>query len=269
MENENVYPRVILGLDISTACIGACLVKDDGESDLPKIEILTHKTPKVPRKIKGIEALFIRKQIFEDEFISTLTGYGITDVVIEEPLLSSNNVNTVATLLRFNGMIAESVYRVLGVVPSFISSYDARMYSFPELVALRKFNKKGEEYPVSHVKKAIRDNHPVLFGAYPFDIDKKSVMMNMVNEVYPDIPWVLDKDGELKKENYDACDSLICALAYVNINHHGIEPVNVCNAVIDDKKDLENTVVEYETVIWDRRYKKTMMLAKKTAKPEE
>ena len=82
MENENVYPRVILGLDISTACIGACVVTDDGKSDHPTIEILTHKTPKISRKIKGIEALFLRKNIFEEEFIGTLTGYGITDIVI-------------------------------------------------------------------------------------------------------------------------------------------------------------------------------------------
>ena len=264
MENETTYPRVILGLDISTACIGACLVKDNGNGDLPEIEILTHKSPKVGRKIKGIEALFIRKQIFEDEFIKTLTGYGITDVVIEEPLLSSNNVNTVATLLRFNGMIAEAVYRILGVVPNFISSYDARTFSFPELVALRKFNKKGEEYSLSHVKKAIKDNHPALFGAYPFDIDKKQVMMNMVNEAYPGIPWVLDKNGELKKENYDACDSLICALAYVNTNHHGISPITICDSEIIEGDN--ETTINYTTSIWDRKYEKKMILAKK---PEE
>ena len=267
MEENAVYPRVILGLDISTACIGACLVVDDGKSDHPRIEILTHKTPKVPKKIKGIEALFIRKNIFEEEFIKTLTGYGITDVVIEEPLLSSNNVNTVATLLRFNGMIAESVYRNLGIVPNFISSYDARMYSFPELVSLRKFNKKGEEYSLSHVKKAIKDNHPVLFGAYPFDIDKKSVMMNMVNEVYPEIPWILDKNGELKKENYDACDSLICALAYVNINHHGLAPIDIVDSSIDDKTDPDNIIVEYSTSVWDRKYTKKMLLAKTKDEP--
>ena len=260
MENDTTYPRTILGLDISTACIGACLVIDDGNSDIPKIEILTHKTPKVPRKIKGIEALFIRKQIFEDEFIKTLTGYGITDVVIEEPLLGSNNVNTVATLLRYNGMIAECVYRILGIVPCFISSYDARMYSFPELVALRKFNKKGEEYSLSHVKKAIKDNHPVLFGAYPFDIDKKSVMMNMVNEIYPDIPWILDKNGELKKENYDACDSLICALAYVNINHHGVAPITITDSKITEQTD--SYIVDYTTEVWDRKHNKKLILAK-------
>jgi RNA polymerase sigma factor (sigma-70 family) len=107
---NTIYPRIILGLDISTACIGVSIVKDNGD-DKPEILYLSHKTPKISRKIKGIEALFLRKQIFEDEFINDIAKqYEITDVVIEEPLLSSNNVNTVATLLRFNGMISEAIY---------------------------------------------------------------------------------------------------------------------------------------------------------------
>lgn len=261
-EKNTIYPRVILGLDISTACIGVCIVKDDG-GDKPEILYLSHKTPKVPRKIKGIEALFLRKQIFEDEFINEIaSNYNITDVVIEEPLLSSNNVNTVATLLRFNGMISEAIYRLIGVVPNFISSYDARMYSFPELVSVRKFNKKGEEYSLKHVMDAIKKENIVLFGSYPFDVDKKTVMMNMVNEMYSenDISWVLGKNGELKKENYDACDSLICALAYININHHGVEKPIITNY---NKDETENEVIiSYETKIWDRIYKKTLRLNK-------
>ena len=264
MENtENqIYPRIILGLDISTACIGVCVVKDNG-SDKPEILYLGHKTPKISRKIKGIEALFLRKQIFEDEFIKEIaTSYTITDVVIEEPLLSSNNVNTVATLLRFNGMISEAIYRIIGVVPNFISSYDARMFSFPELVSLRKYNKKGEEYPLKHVNDAIKKDNIVLFGAYPFDIDKKTVMMNMVNEMYKDSPieWVLDKEGQLKKENYDACDSLICALAYVNINHHGVDKPIIENVA---KEEMNNEVkISYTTKIWDRKYEKNIILSK-------
>lgn len=258
---ESVYPRYILGLDISTACIGVCVVKDNG-TDKPEILYLGHKTPKIPRKIKGIEALFLRKQIFEDEFIKEIaTSYTITDVVIEEPLLSSNNVNTVATLLRFNGMISECIYRIIGVVPNFISSYDARMYSFPELVSLRKYNKKGEEYPIKHINTAIKQDNIVLFGAYPFDIDKKTVMMNMVNEMYSDAPieWILDSKGELKKENYDACDSLICALAYVNINHHGIEKPTI---VEHDTAVAGNIVtISYTTKIWNKTFKKTLILS--------
>ena len=259
---NDVYPRIILGLDISTACIGVCIVKDNG-GDKPEILYLSHKTPKISRKIKGIEALFLRKQIFEDEFLKEIaTQYDITDVVIEEPLLSSNNVNTVATLLRFNGMISEAIYRIIGVVPNFISSYDARMYSFPELVSIRKYNKKGEEYPIKHINDAIKKDNIVLFGAYPFDVDKKTVMMNMVNEMYHDtgISWVLDKNNELKKENYDACDSLICALAYININHYGVE-----KPTIEDVKKEENNdeiIITYKTKIWNRTYSKILRLSK-------
>ncbi len=253
--DSNVYPRTILGLDISTACIGVCVVRDDGKSDKPEILYLSHKTPKIPRKIKGIEALFLRKNIFEKEFIEEVSSaYNITDVVIEEPLLSSNNVNTVATLLRFNGMISEAIYRILGLVPNFISSYDARLYSFPELAAIRKFNKKGIPYPIKHIKKAITDNKLVLFGAYPFDIDKKTVMMNMVNEMYKDNPiqWVENNRGGLKKENYDACDSLICALAYININHHGVEEPKISSyTTASGSNDIH-----YEVNIWNRVYHK-------------
>ena len=141
-ERDFKIHRVVLGLDVSTTCIGASIVIDDGTSK-PEIIKITHISPKISKNIKGIEALCIKKQIFENEFLVKLKDFGITDVVIEEPLLSGTNTLVVSTLLRFNGMISESVYRVLGVVPCFISSYDSRMFSFPELCSLRKYNKKG------------------------------------------------------------------------------------------------------------------------------
>ena len=254
---ENKYPRVIMGLDVSTACIGVSIVADFGEGT-PEIIKITHVSPKVPKKIKGIEALLLRKQIFEDEFLVTLKDSGITDVVIEEPLVSSNNAVTVATLLRFNGMICDAIYRVLGIIPQFISSYDARTYSFPELLALRKFNKKGEEIPLKGIKKSIKDNHVVLFGAYPYEVDKKVVMMNKVNEVYTNIQWLLNKDGEVKKENYDACDSLVCVLAYININRYGVEEPKIIQSMII--QDDGQTVVEYTVSMWGKEYDKKLIL---------
>lgn len=247
--------RVILGLDISTSCIGACILTDDGEG-IPDMKILTHRSPKIPQKLKGIEAMFLRKVIFETEFLSSLRNAGITDVIIEEPLLSSNNVNTIATLLKFNGMVAESVYHTLGVVPNFISSYDARLYSFPELASLRKYNKKGVEYPIKHIREAIKNDSLSLFGSYPFDVDKKKVMMKMVNTLYPDIPWMYNAKGELRKENFDACDSLVCALAFINLNRNGIDKPVIGKSKIEtiDKGYL----VSYETKIWGETYQKTL-----------
>ena len=255
------HPRVILGLDVSTACIGASIVMDDG-SEIPKIAKITHFTPKISNKIKGIEALCLKKKLFQEEFLAQLTEYYITDVVIEEPLLSSNNVNTVATLLRFNGMVSDAVYNTLGLVPCFISSYDARMFSFPDLVSLRKFNKKGEQYSLSHIKSAIKKNHLVLFGSYPFDVDKKQVMMNKVNEIYKDIEWIYNKKNELKKENYDACDSLVCVLAYININRNGIVQPMILSDSVKIEENEKNIEIDYKVTIWDKILNKKILLDK-------
>lgn len=204
--------RIILGLDVSTTTIGISLMSyKNGE--IPKILKLTHISPKVNKGIKGIEALCLKKNIFENEFLIQYKDFNITDVVIEEPLMRSNNVYTVATLLRFNGMVSDSVYRLLGVVPTYISSYDSRRYAFPELMAVRKFNKNGEPYNESKIKR----NKPVLFGEYPWDIDKKQIVLDKVSELYPDIEWIYNKKGNLKKENFDSSDAICCVLALINM----------------------------------------------------
>lgn len=261
-KNENIqkltYPRIILGLDVSTVCIGVSIIADFGEGT-PEIIKITHVSPKISNKIKGIEALLKRKEIFEKEFLPTLIDSGITDVVIEEPLLSSNNSYTVGTLLRFNGMICDSIYRVLGIVPNFISSYDARTFSFPDLLSIRKFNKKGEELSLNTIKKSMKDNHAVLFGGYPYDIDKKVIMMNKVDELYPNIEWIRNKKGEIKKENYDACDSLVCALAYVNINRYGVDSPLIKEVVITNNEN-KPTKITYKMGFWGKEYEREIIL---------
>ena len=127
MENTN-QKNIILGLDISTTTIGVCLLLDDG-SEFGKIIELTHVNPKVPRKTSHEKALFLKTEIFENEFLVKYKDYGITKCVIEAPLLGSNNVNTVSTLLQFNGMISLAVFKVLGIVPNYISSYEATKYA--------------------------------------------------------------------------------------------------------------------------------------------
>ena len=71
--------NLILGLDISTACIGISIVYDDGVNE-PEIVKITHVVPKIDKKIKGIEALILRKKIFEEEFLKNIKDIGITEV---------------------------------------------------------------------------------------------------------------------------------------------------------------------------------------------
>ena len=197
----------ILGLDVSTKTIGISLFEDNGDGG--KLQMLTHITPKVKPKPKdNIELLIKKAQIFQFEFLEKYSDIDISRVIIEEPLVRSNNVNTVATLLRFNGMICRSVYEVLNLVPEFISSYDARKFAFPELMEIRKVNKKGEPYS----EKEIEKKQPVLFGGHPFDVDKKQIIWEKVNEREPQIVWVYDKHQRLSKENFDMTDAYACVL---------------------------------------------------------
>lgn len=218
MEEENNI-RIILGIDVSTACLGVSLAKYEGD----EIEILkiSHVKPKISKKIKGTEALFLKAKQFKEEFIEQYKDIGLTDIVIEEPLPNSQNNNTVTTLLRFNGMISQSIYEATGIVPKYISSYDARKYAFPELMAVRKFNKKGEQYDEKKIRRALRNNELVLYGDYPFDCQKKHIVWNKISEMFPNIQWEYNKAGDLKTENFDASDSLVCILGYVNKERHG------------------------------------------------
>ncbi len=117
-----------------------------------KLLELTHITPKIkPQPENKIEELFRKVDAFE-KLLTRYMDLEIDKVIIEEPLLNSNNVNTVGTLLRFNGMISKVVDDVLGVVPEFISSYDSRSHAFPELMSIRTQDKKGILYKEKDLK---------------------------------------------------------------------------------------------------------------------
>ena len=177
MEKNKEY---LLSLDISTSVIGIALFENLGTSG--ELKVLQYVSPKVkPLPETKMEELFKKVEIFESEFLIKMKNFGVTKVVIEEPLLQSNNVYTIATLLRFNGIISKAVYDTLGVVPDFISSYDARKYAFPELMQVRKFKKDGTPL----LEKRILKNTPVLFRDYPFDCDKKYILWEKVAELEP------------------------------------------------------------------------------------
>jgi hypothetical protein len=205
-------PEFILALDVSTSTIGIALFENLGNKG--KLKLLHHVSPKVkPQPQNKMEELFKKVEIFEKEFLTNYADFGITKVIIEEPLLQSNNVYTIGTLLRFNGMISKSVYDTIGVVPEFISSYDARKFAFPELMAVRKFKKDGT--PLT--EKQIEKNQPVLFGAYDFDVDKKYVLWEKVAELEPQVTWFYDKKNKLKKETFDTSDAYVCGIGYMNM----------------------------------------------------
>lgn len=246
MENDK---DIILGLDVSTTCIGCCLLWNDG-SKYGKVIELTHIVPKVSKKIKTIESLFLKDAIFTNEFLMKWKDIGIKKVVIEEPLLSSNNSITVSTLLRFNGMISESVYNVLNIVPEYISSYEARKFSFPNLMGIRKYHKDGTMVAKEKILSALKKNNLVLFGAYPWDVDKKTILQSNVAEIFPEITWVYDNNGELRKENFDASDAYVACYGYLNKARHGELDMKISNIELTDE------YITYDLEYWGETEKR-------------
>jgi RNase H-fold protein (predicted Holliday junction resolvase) len=184
----------ILGLDISTKTIGFALFEEEG---LELLE-LTHFSPIIkPRPDDLIEEL-IKKALAFEKKLESYKNMGIQQVIIEQPLLTSNNVYTVGTLMRFNALVSKVVFDVLGVVPKYISTYDSRKYAFPELYSE---NNKGKK---------------VLFGAYPKGCDKKQIIWELVASKEPQITWLYTRNNTLKKENFDMTDAYACVLGYVN-----------------------------------------------------
>jgi RNase H-fold protein (predicted Holliday junction resolvase) len=183
----------VLGLDVSTKTIGWALF------DIQSRELLelTHISPvPKPKEENKIKELLLKGEIFRSKLLE-YKDMGITKVIIEEPLLNSNNVYTVQTLLRFNTLITKEIYDVLGVVPDFISTYNSRKFAFPELTQL---NDKGKY---------------VLFGGLPKDIDKKMIIWDLIAKKEPQITWLYTRNNTLKKENFDQTDAYCCVIGHM------------------------------------------------------
>jgi RNase H-fold protein (predicted Holliday junction resolvase) len=183
----------VLALDISTKTIGVALF------DITTKELLelTHVSPiPKPKRENKMEELLVKSGIVRFK-IENYRNLNVTHVIIEEPLLNSNNIYTIQTLLRFNTLVFKEIYDVLGVIPEFISTYNSRKFAFPHLV---QPNDKGKH---------------VLFGGYPKDIDKKMIIWELVAKREPQITWNYTKNNTLKKENFDQSDAYTCALGYM------------------------------------------------------
>jgi hypothetical protein len=112
----------VLGLDVSTKTIGWALFDIQSQELLE----LTHISPiPKPKEDNKIKELLLKGEIFRTKLLE-YKDMGISKVIIEEPLLNSNNVYTVGTLMRFNTLVCKEVYDILGVIPQFISTYNSQ-----------------------------------------------------------------------------------------------------------------------------------------------
>ena len=194
MSKELKESPKVLGLDVSTKTIGCALFDIQTRELLELTHISSVPKPKVEDKI---EELILKSEIFKNKLIE-YQGMGITKVVIEEPLLNSNNIRTIAVLLRFNTLVTKQIFDTLGLIPVFISTYNSRKFAFPELV---RDNGKGKR---------------VLFGGYEKGCDKKQIIFDLVAKKEPQIQWQYTRNNTLKKENFDQTDAYACVLGYMS-----------------------------------------------------
>ena len=60
------------------------------------------------------------------------------------------------------------------------------------------------------------------------------------------ISWLIDKKGELKKENFDACDAYVACLGMINKEKYGdVEPIATNINVEEDK-------ITYDVNFWGK-----------------
>jgi hypothetical protein len=179
---------------VSTRTIGWALF-DVQSQELLELSHISPR-PKLKDNDDKILELLIKSEIFAEK-LRQYVGLGIVRVIIEEPLMNSNNVYTIQTLLRFNSFVFKEIYNILGIVPEFISTYNSRKFAWPDFV---KENDKGKH---------------VLFGGLPKDVDKKMLIWEKVAKREPQIVWDYTKNNTLKKENFDQTDAYTCVLGYM------------------------------------------------------
>ena len=225
MANNKTY----LGLDISTTCVGITVFEDDN-SLYGKIVENGFIKIKIPNSTSKEDRLTEKFEYFKDEFLnSKFAEYNFDTIVIEQPLLSSNNKFTCGTLLQFNGMLSGFMYEHFGCPLRYISSYDARKFSFPTRTFSYKVNTDltNADNIYAELEKRYFDKktetfvEPKLFGAYADNTDKKLIMLDIVKEVYPYLEWKTNRNGDFANENLDASDSIVVAVGYRNKEKFG------------------------------------------------
>jgi hypothetical protein len=184
-----VQSKIHLGFDISTTCIGISIFSIEGSL----LEVM-HLVLKNDKDVLVENRFLAKGNIFKD-YIQKFKDYDVQSIFIEEPLQSSSNIFTAALLLKFNGICSYLLYDELKVIPKFISVYDVRKILCPELI---KIDNKGKE--------------TLSFGK---DVDKKEYIYKKIDYKFPNIPWILNRDGNFSKYNYDMSDAI--AVGYASL----------------------------------------------------
>jgi hypothetical protein len=197
---KNSPTKYYLALDVSTTCIGVALFGPKGKlSHLTHIKLDSSKD--VDPNNRYIEkAKLFKKYIIEfKRMINEELGGEVVNIFVEEPLGSSNNVNTAIMLAKFNGIVCYILNQIYDVIPQLFTIHSIRKTFCPEFITRKVI--KGE------LKETL---------SFPKDIDKKEYIRKKVAEKEKQIEWLYGKKQNLLKENWDMSDSYA-------VGYHGLK----------------------------------------------
>ena len=192
---------MILGLDISTSCIGYSLFDENGK-------LIELNCVKFRDKLTNFEKLEEFKKA-----TAYLKQFPITFIAIEEPLKKFmgkfSSASTIALLNFFNGMISSYLYSEFGIEPMYFNVNTARKLAFPPPP---KLSKKETDNGIEVVENE-EDNETEVS-----DKDEKKsikhVIWSKVMQLEPLINWRYGpKSRKLLDENFDMADSYVIGLA--------------------------------------------------------
>jgi hypothetical protein len=172
---------MIVGLDVSTSCVGVCILCDDGSlKSIHHIDLRKEKN--FYKKVKMVLEFLLDGE----PSLRSCSGFKF---FVEAPLLvfkmKASMASTIALLQRFNAAVCYAIYSTWNMEPKHISVISARKAVG---ITLPKKKKKAEIKPIV------------------FEYVKSL-------GVVPESSWAYKKTGRPKDWVYDRCDAFVVARA--------------------------------------------------------
>lgn len=187
----------ILGLDVSTSCIGICLYENLGDEG--KLIMLNHLEPKVKENTR-LDRIKSKADLSINKIIETYGDFNIKRIIVEKPLMNSLNQKTALTLALFNEYLTYYLGEQFELEIDFITVHNSRKYALPEL--LGGDSRMWSDFPkeVAGLKKSKWS---------------KFLIMYLVSQRYPDVVWLMNNNLKVCKKNFDRADSIVATLGFM------------------------------------------------------
>ena len=190
--NFKMKRRHVLGLDVSTSITGVCLIDVDETPDGTgnHVIVLDHI------EFKKCKTLWEKADVVS-AYLSALhinSNHSDMIVAVEEPLLGfrpgASSATTIASLLRFNGIVSYIARGAFNVEPQYVSAPHARKLCGMKL----------------HKPSIVGKSH------------KEQVFEHMSQNDLSYMKWPLKKNGKLVDWSRDATDAYVIAMAAKHMN---------------------------------------------------